>query len=526
MSATIAANDLSFFIFGSGHDYTLNNSGTGEGAQWFSHPFMAKGSRAYAGMYYFLVADENGDLIDAVKDDIAHCTFTPALGDTFDTVGEQEIRVDYRHEYIYDDETLVVEKHLKQKITVVDHGAVTTSYYNQKIYEDGYCYVHPTADYVSRYNGWFFSGSFKKLSSFPWGTVAVYNISTDIEDISELAYADMSGFTSFNKMFYSCSKLTNLSGVETWDTSNVTDMAEMFYGCNKLVSIEGVENWNTAKVTKMYNTFGGCTLLADLTPLSTWDTSKASTLQRMFWGCGIVTTDGLENFTFESTNSLYQMFYACKSLTDLKGISGWNVSNINDMAEMFSRCSHLTNLKPLKDWDVSNVQRMTSMFGDTVLGSSSGGRLTSLDGLEDWDVSNVKFFDSMFSVQFWLDDISALSHWDVSSGINFSNMFLGMACLNLTAISGWDMSSATTITSMFNKGHKADSSQLGKYVIDVDGGSTYFDYDGTSYRSYQLGTITFIEQDASAVAGWTVPSGQTAFFDGGSTTWTNIPSWN
>ena len=88
------------------------------------------------------------------------------------------------------------------------------------------------------------------------------------------------------------------------------------------------------------------------------------------------------------------------------------------------------------------------------------------------------------------------------------------------------MSSATTITSMFNNGHKADSSQLGKYVIDVDGGSTYFDYDGTSYRSYQLGTITFIEQDASAVAGWTVPSGQTAFFDGGSTTWTNIPSWN
>ena len=50
------------------------------------------------------VADENGDLMDAVKDDIAHCTFTPALGDTFDTVGEQEIRVDYRREYIYDEE--------------------------------------------------------------------------------------------------------------------------------------------------------------------------------------------------------------------------------------------------------------------------------------------------------------------------------------------------------------------------------------------------------------------------------------
>ena len=93
MSATIATNDLSFYIFGSGHDYTLANSGKGE-AMWFSHPFMPKGARAYAGMYYFLVADENGNLIDAVKDDIAHCTFTPALGDTFDTVGEQEIVYD------------------------------------------------------------------------------------------------------------------------------------------------------------------------------------------------------------------------------------------------------------------------------------------------------------------------------------------------------------------------------------------------------------------------------------------------
>ena len=165
------------------------------------------------------------------------------------------------------------------------------------------------------------------------------------------------------------------------------------------------------------------------------------------------------------------------------------------------------------------------MFGDAVLGSSSGGRLTSLDGLENWDVSNVKFFDSMFGVQFWLDDISALSQWDVSSGINFSNMFLGMACLNLTAISGWDMSGANSITSMFNTGHKAHSSQLGKNVIKV-GNSDYYDYDGNHYASYQVGTLTFIEQDASAVSGWNVPNGSYAFFDGGSATWINIPSWN
>lgn len=491
--------NLKFTIFGSGHDYTLNNSGTGEGVRWFSHPFMAKGSRAYAGMYYFLVADENGDLMDAVKDDIAHCTFTPALGDTFDTVGEQEIRVDYRREYIHDEDTLVVEKHLKQTITVVDHGAVSSSYFNNIIYADGYCYVNPASDYVSRSNGWWLSGSFKKISSLPWGTQSISNISNNLEDASELGFADFSGMTSFKEMFKGKNKLTNIQNFDQIDVSHIRNMKDMFYGCSSLV---------------------------DISPLKTWKTSNVSDFSGMFGGCGIVSTEGLENFTFESTYTLYQMFRSCVSLTDLSGVSGWDLSTIEELTDMFNACESLKDLTPLKDWDVSHVVNMTGMFKGTVIGGHFGNRLVTLDGLEDWDVSEVRFFSGMFGVNYWLSDISALSAWDVSKGTDFSEMFSGMACTDLADISGWDMSSATTITSMFNNGHKADSSELGKYVIDVDGGTTYFDYDGNSYRTYELGTITFIEQDASAVAGWSVPSGQTAFFDGGSTTWTNIPAWN
>ena len=496
---SLAIENLKFTIFGSGHDYTLNNSGTGEGVRWFSHPFMAKGSRAYAGMYYFLVADENGDLMDAVKDDIAHCTFTPALGDTFDTVGEQEIRVDYRREYIYDEETLVVEKHLKQTITVVDHGAVASSYFNNIIYADGYCYVNPASDYVSRNNGWWLSGSFKKISSLPWGTQSISNISNNLEDASELGFADFSGMTSFKELFKGKNKLTNIEHFDEIDVSHIRNMKDMFYGCSSLV---------------------------DISPLKTWKTSNVSDFSGMFGGCGIVSTEGLENFTFESTYTLYQMFRSCVSLTDLSGVSGWDLSTIEELTDMFNACESLKDLTPLKDWDVSHVVNMTGMFKGTVIGGHFGNRLVTLDGLEDWDVSEVSFFSGMFGVNYWLSDISALSAWDVSKGTDFSEMFSGMACTDLADISGWDMSSATTITSMFNNGHKADSSELGKYVIDVDGGTTYFDYDGNSYRTYQLGTITFIEQDASAVAGWSVPSGQTPFFDGGSTTWTNIPSWN
>lgn len=525
MSGSIGVKKLKFTIYGAGHDYTLNNSGTGEGAMWFSHPYMAKGSRAYAGMYYFLVPDENGNLIDAVKDDIEHCTFTPALGTTFDTVGEQEIKVEYRREYEYEEETLLVEKTLKQKITVVDHGVVSASYYNNAIYADGYCYVHPTADYVSRYNGFWFSGSFKKISSLPWGTVSISNISTDIEDISELAYADMSGFMSFNKMFYSCSKLTNLSGVETWNTSNVTDMAQMFYGCNKLASIDGVEKWNTAKVTTMSNMFGGCTLLSDLTSLSTWNTSKVRNFQSMFFGCGIVTTDGLENFTFESVYNLVEMFYACRKLTDLRGIKDWVFPEMYNLSGMFRQCTALTDLTPLKDWDVSRVNNFSYMFYAD-LSSSHQGKLLKLDGLEDWNVGNGINFSYMFGNQVWLNDISAVSDWNVSNGTDFSYMFSHLSCLDLTDISGWDMHNATALTRMFDNSWKCYSEKIGKYIVYLN--SEYVDYDGNLYMSYNVTPppVEYIEQDASAVSGWDVPNGSYAFFDGGSATWINIPSWN
>lgn len=495
---SLSIENLKFTIFASGHDYTMMDSGKGE-KQFFSHPFMAKGARAYAGMYYFLVADENGNLIDAVKDDIAHCTFTPALGDTFDTVGEQEIRVDYRREYIYDEETLVVEKHLKQTITVVDHGAVASSYFNNIIYADGYCYVNPASDYVSRNNGWWLSGSFKKISSLPWGTTSISNISLNIEDASELGFADFSKMTSFKELFKGKNKLTNIQNFDRIDVSHIRSVQDMFYGCDSLV---------------------------DITPLKTWKLQNCSNFEGFLGATGIVNTDGLQNIDFSSAYSTKEFFHGCIYLTDLSGISGWDMTPIEELTGMFSLCESLKDLTPLKHWDVSHVVNMTEMFEGSSLGGHFGNRLVTLDGLEDWDVSNVRFFSRMFSVNFWLSDISALASWDVSKGIDFSSMFTGMACLNLTAISGWDMSSATNIGMMFNNGHKAYSSELGKYVIDIDGGSTYFDYDGTSYRSYQLGTITFIEQDASAVSGWTVPSGQAPFFAGGSTTWTNIPSWN
>ena len=498
MSATIATNDLSFFIFGSGHDYTRIDSGKGE-VRWFSHPYMAKGSRAYAGMYYFLVPDENGNLIDAVKDDIEHCTFTPALGDTFNTVGEQEIRVDYYREYPHDEDTLVVEKHLKQTITVVDHGAVASSYFNNIIYADGYCYVNPASDYVSRYNGWWLSGSFKKISSLPWGTISIDNISLNLEDASEMGFADYSGMNSFKRLFKGCNKLTNISNFDLIDMSTIKNVSEMFYGCSSLV---------------------------DITSLKTWKTSQITDFTAFLGGSGIINTDGLQNFDFSGTYTLEQFFYSCKSLTDLNGISDWDVSMIEEFIEMFANCTSLTDLTPLSSWDMTGAINVSRMFNAPYSGSKCG-KLKKLDGLDGWDVSNIRVYNGMFQGQYWLTDISAVSDWDVSNGLVFDNMFNGVACADLSDISGWNLSNANSLTNMFDMSIKNYSSKISKYVLTWES-SQYIDYEDTIYATYQVTppALEPIEQDASAVSGWSVPNGSNAFNSGGTTTWENIPSWN
>ena len=503
MSATIATNDLSFYIFGSGHDYTLANSGKGE-AMWFSHPFMPKGARAYAGMYYFLVADENGNLIDAVKDDIAHCTFTPALGDTFDTVGEQEIRVDYYREYPHDEDTLVVEKHLKQTITVVDHGAVSASYFNNIIYADGYCYVNNGSDYVSRSNGWWLSGSFKKISSLPWGTTSISNISLNIEDASELGFADFSKMTSFKELFKGCNKLTNISNFDLIDVSHIRNVQDMFYGCNSLV---------------------------DITPLKTWKLQNCSNFEGFLGATGIVSTDGLQNIDFSSAYSTKEFFYFCRYLTDLNGISGWDMSPIEETVSMFEYNLNLTDLTPLKDWNMSNVVNASHMFGSACYYNIGVSKLSSLDGVEDWGMSKCVDFSGMFGGHVFLTDISALSGWNVSRGRNFDGMLDGCAVPNLIPISGWDMSSATSLVYMFGQAKKAWSEKIGKYVAfdDLNG---YFDQNGNHYMDYDVEppSVELITQDASAVAGWDVPNESDAFFEDPwhpeKQSWTNIPAWN
>ena len=140
---------------------------------------------------------------------------------------------------------------------------------------------------------------------------------TDI-DISELD--DLLG------VFF---KLYNMEYVDIsgWDTSNVTTMADMFYYCTKLKKIIGIENL---------------------------DVSKLRCTNSMFYGCENLVELDLTNWNPISLQIAWSMFDDCSNLKIIKNIENWQLPNIMDVSYMFHNCVKLD--VDLSNWDLTNIK--------------------------------------------------------------------------------------------------------------------------------------------------------------------------
>lgn len=590
MSATISANNSKFVIFGAGHDYTLADSGEGEKI-FFSHPFVPLNAVNYAGQYYFLApvydpSDETAEpvMTDVVKDDIAHCTFTPALNTAFSSVGETEIKVKYRREYIYDESTILVEKELTQKITVVDHGTVSLATNTVDMYTDGYAYIHPDGNNISQLPRPLFLSNSTKVSSIPWRQTYFSGMfmGTKITDITELEYADVSNATSLDSCFKACRYLESLDGLQGWNVSNVVNFSQTFAECDVLTDIEAVGKWNTTSATNMEKTFYDCFVLedidalgnwsvskvatmasmflycyklVDISPLSSWDVSELMTGSKLFDGTAIETLDALERWNTSKLVNADGMFAQCSKLTDVSAVAKWDKSRLGSVAEFFKQCTSLvdisslaewdtsyfrqmngffdgcieiTDYSPISNWDVSNVQTMESMFDGSYTNDKKvyGMKLRNVDFLANWDVSSCTNFGRMFYMQEWLSDLSGISDWDVSNGGVFDLMFGdGSSIRNMSALSGWDMSNASSITWMF--AGLLDHSAGKDCDLIRDTNNDYFDIDGNWYSRYDsaLGYISELTVDCSALENWTVSIASPTNVVPNVNRFINKPSW-
>lgn len=565
MSLTISPNDLKFVIFASGHDYTLADSGDGE-VQVFSHPFVPLNSVMYAGQWFFLVPDEDGNPMDCVKDDLAHCTFTPALGSVFDTEGEVTVECNYHREYIYDEETLVVDKTVRQTIQVVNHGSVVLyagnywgSYYCSDVYSDGYMFLHPknvgdleAVNYCQPWYGVRLGGAtVTKVSSFYWrveqlgagGASAFLDyVSGDLADIDELRYADVSKVTTIRGFMRGGNQVKDLEPLTDWDVSNVTSLSGLLYDCTNLKSLKGLEKWNTSKntslanafqnlssitdwsaiskwdvskVTSLHYTFSGSSL-ADLTVIKDWDVSVVYTMESCFRGIPITSLHGLEDWNVESLSNMDGMFYH-DNLGTIAELLSWE-TQVTNLHETFEGCG-LTSLHGLENFNTANLTTMRSCFAH-----NSG--LKSLDGLEDWDVSACTDFREAFYSLEWLEDVSALASWNTESAELMDSMFYQTASiLDVTDFAGWDFSNVTSLNGMFGGFYKWHSTKLN---IDVYQDAYYYwDYNGTRYIHAEVededNPMSLFAKSASGAENWNVSGSGLNAFD---SKWNNIPAWN
>lgn len=559
MSLTIAPNDLKFVIFASGHDYTLADSGDGD-VQVFSHPFVPLNSVMYAGMWYFTVPDENGDPMDAVKDDIAHCTFTPALGDTFATEGEVTVSCHYHREYVYAEETLVVDKTVSQKITVVNHGTVSNSaHWNSSwnenvrcdIYTDGYAFFRPmtTTEVGSNVYTTDVSNVIKKTSSIPWRARSIGRsnspmiIGKALTDISEFAFADVSKATII--CLLSDTYVEDISALAEWDVSECEDMQRLLSYNTKIADLSALEKWNTGKVKNLWGAFAGCTSLSNLHGLENWGVSNVTDMYGLLSACENLTDiSALLNWDVSSVTSLesfLNMHNSTPKLTSLHGLENWDVSSVTNMAYFICECRKIASLSELANWS----PKPTNLYK-----AFSGLSIKNLNGLENFDVSNCLSFGNAFYDNYFLTNCDGVSAWNVSSGTDFSYMFNGSHWLStLKAFENWnfggncnmmfscasvltlddvvlDLSRVSNASGMFSAQEKDYSSKLGKDLVKI--GTVWYDVNYVKYTAGEVDDydhpLSVYTRDASNAENWTVNGSNLQAFS--TDRWYNIPSWN
>ena len=554
MSLSISANDLKFVIFASGHDYTLADSGDGK-VQIFSHPYVPLNSVNYAGQYYFLVPDEDGNPIDAVKDDIAHCTFTPALGTAFDTEGETTVECHYHREYIYDEETLVVDKTVSQKITVVNHGTVTQSETYYDLYSDGYGFYRPSSVNTVDNNMWLVgNGTPNKLSSLPWRSKKLGNgiygfcNALYLSDISELQYANTSEVYEMSRLFqngqyltvaklkeaigdwnveslrtitwlFTGSPATDLSFLEKWNTPSLVSMDGAFYQMQSLTSLHGLEHWNVSNVTTLKEFLSTCTALSDISALGGWDVSKVQSMQSAFVSnYALADLTPLGNWNVSALTNINNIFEGDNSITSFEPLITWS-PRLGSMTNAFKGCSGVKNYKGLGNFDVSNV---TSLY-QTFFGNSG---VRSLTGIEGWDVGNVTTFENCFGDHHYITNILPLKDWDMHSATNISGMFGSNGFLADVDGVIWNLASLSTTQNAF-VGHKLWYSSIIDKVV-YEAWWYYYDIDGNAYMGTGIYDVEHplvqVWKDASEAENWTVGGSGLGLFD--NVEWDNLPSWN
>lgn len=183
----------------------------------------------------------------------------------------------------------------------------------------------------------------------------------NLEEIIGIENLQFTENASLQGMFKTCKSLKKLD-LSNWDTKNIDDFTSVFYGCTNLEEIIGIENFDVSNVRHFDYMFGGCKSLKKL-DLSKWNPKKADTAIYMFSGANGLKEAIVPNLITASTNNIVDMFGDCYDLETVDA-SNWDTSGVVLMTYLFGSCKSLKEVKGIENWNVKKVEQASSAFMD------------------------------------------------------------------------------------------------------------------------------------------------------------------
>lgn len=142
-------------------------------------------------------------------------------------------------------------------------------------------------------------------------------------------------------MFYLCSNLENILGLEQFDTKNIKVAYSMFAECRKLTELN-LTNWNTENLTNILNMFSNCTKLSIISGIESWNTKNLNNISGTFAGTFALQDLDISKWKTDKITSINESF--TNSYIKNLNISNWNLSNCTKMTGVFKNARALENL--------------------------------------------------------------------------------------------------------------------------------------------------------------------------------------
>lgn len=265
----------------------------------------------------------------------------------------------------------------------------------------------------------------------------------------------------FSTMFYNCSNLIAVEGLEKLKTGNAKSFALMFYNCERLETID-LSSFDTSSSTSFASMFENCVKLEKIDcskfkttnsinfskmfafcrnvkelDVANFDVSKAINLSGMFQGCNSISSIDVSKFNTENTTNFSSMFIGYKG-TQLD-VSNFNTEKATDMSFMFQNVSNIAELD-VSNFQMKKVKNMEYMF-------SAMTSLTNLN-LQGFDVSNVEKISACFSGLASIERLD-LSHFVTNNLREAEYVFRNMTNLKELNIDNWIIPSNVSVYKFF-----------------------------------------------------------------------------